>query len=413
MSFCLDSSTPVFALPKLVIDQERFAKTGLAQYISDVNVKRPGTLRVVVHNGERCITYIPRNSMQWSDWMYRFLGIKGYGLQEVVSALKNVVIPDQYDDLLRKQLVHLVTDYNSRRIWHFCRKIPLERIFRRNIFYLPPQIDLQSLGSTRVHKIWRKNLQTLIGILATEKIPRLGFHGTDSYGLNGILSTHVSNPKYLWVAGINIALDPITRLADFYRAAHKAYNYGPDADGGIFVLRTRLDQHIGKYVHDISEDEEDLRDLDTVNDKTFFHLVHRNIVGEDERWDRSGQTFGVDAALIRGHIGNPDSLHHPKDIFTVDEYHVAFNPKTYSEVVRGVILNADAVYQYRLPRTNQEYTLQCLASRLRQQEFLLKVFAPYVEWSEKKVREYTQTGKYLLQHTDQIPLFSLQQLTSD
>ena len=226
----------------------------------------------------------------------------------------------------------------------------------------------------------------------------------------------MSNRGYLWVAGINIALDPITHLADFYRAVQKAYNYTHEAhnyahDGGIFVLRTRFDQHIGKYIHDISEDEETLRDLDTVKDKKFFYLVHRNIVGVDQRFDRSGQTSEVDGALIRNHMGSSNSeIHHPKDIFTVDEYHVGFNPETYSEVVRGVVLNADTAYRFQQTHSSQEYTLQCLARRLLQQEILLKIFAPYIVWSEKNVRKYTQIGKDLLQHIDQSPLFSSQQL---
>jgi hypothetical protein len=414
----LSDSTPVLTLPKLVIDQERFEATGLAQYISDLKARRQGVLRVVVQSGERRIAYIPRQRMRWSDWVYRFLGIQGYDLPAVVSVLKNTVIPDQYDRSIRNQFVHLVTDYNSRKIRHFGHKISLEKIFRRNIFYLPAPQDLGSLSLTRMHKIWRKNLQTLVGILATEKIPRLGFHGTSSFGLQGIDATHVSHPKYLWVAGINIVLDPITHLADFHRAAQKSLAYS-NADGGVFVLQAPVDQCIGKYIHDTSEDIETLRDFDTVDDKKFLHLVHRNTVGEDEHDDRSGKAFRIYGALVRRRNRIPDSvdaytsdLYHPMDIFTVDEYHIGFSPETYSKVVQGVILNADTAYPFRAPRTAHEYVLQCLAARLRQQEFLLKVFAPYIVWSEKKVREYTQRGEDLVKHIDQSPLFSLRQLVN-
>lgn len=145
--------------------------------------------------------------------------------------------------------------------------------------YIPSIDELEKLSIKDLHSIWRTNNETLIGFLETKKVPRIGFHGTNKNGIEGILNSDQSGryeSEKFWVASCRHQLDPITYLADLYTIAEKAscYKGVGDEEAGIFTVITKINENLDKYIGG-SYLIPNILDHDSLSDQKFLHRIWR------------------------------------------------------------------------------------------------------------------------------------------
>lgn len=117
----------------------------------------------------------------------------------------------------------------------------------QQLLFFPSKEKFKTQSVFSLMDAWNKNNEILAGILATHKIGPIGFSGQGDDGLNKLLQTRRSSSKamegYLWAAGYNYQLDPITFLADLNLIVDAAYCYALSSSnkskyGGVFVVNT-------------------------------------------------------------------------------------------------------------------------------------------------------------------------------
>lgn len=244
--------------------------------------------------------------------------------------------------------------------------------------YFPPIRDFIQKNLKDLHAIWSHNQNTLIGILGEEPLPRFGFHGTTPLGVEGILSTRISDSgwgcQYIWVAGYRYPVNPVAQLADLLNMANKASNYMEEG-GGIFTVDT---MHA------------------TPCEQAFVSAV------EPLPWDRAAhnrifslmQRDGKGALITAAEDGR---IAIREDAFmNVGEYHVNFNPETYGSIVKGLLRDSESLYPLQEIK-HREWTL--LAKRFKMQELVIAAFdqlAVVGDFSKAPWGHYQHKGKDLL-----------------
>lgn len=252
----------------------------------------------------------------------------------------------------------------------------------QQLLFFPKESEYLKLSENQVLKGWERNNAILIGLIASKSIPSLGFSGQEASGLEKILITHCSGSnsagKYMWVAGYNYQLDPITFLADLTVLARCAKRYGYDEKntGGVLFLNTK-----GAHVH--SEkicggfEPVVLQKGKTVEGPLaikFLRLTTR----------KKGSTVAQYATFPKK--GSVSTLRVP----TTNEIKLRFVEKDYKERVYGVITNDEFIYPdhfvsqlYEMTHIrnvkskleqDRNYTLFKFADRFNCQQIILHAF---------------------------------------
>lgn len=295
----------------------------------------------------------------------------------------------------------------------------------------PKMEEIEKSKFEDVHQIWRSNNEILIGMIQSCDIPHFGFHGTDKKGIDGI--RHTKNPKggYIWVAGIDFHLDPISTLADFYSIIRKSSNY---ADDGIFVVKTGTASFIDKAIWLYKGLRYREMDIDSPSDLHFLKLVDRNGEGEsswrrlrweDCWWEKAGvdispemirEEWGIKRIIpeFQSRISIPTSK-----IYVADELHLSFDPQSYSSIVKGMIFNEDSLYpekQVNDWNTTEDWKKFVLAKRFKMQEILVKAFrflSVIKETKPEELEKFKGIGKDLMNRAEEVTKVSFEQLNKD
>ena len=216
--------------------------------------------------------------------------------------------------------------------------------------YFPDKLELSQSNLRDIHKIWKRNLQTLIGILGEESIPLFGLHGTDQAGMEAITSlwgSRLGIGEYICADGYNYPVNPIALLADLSNMANEAASYVGN-EGGIFVLDTTNALPCGgSFVTEVPK-----LPLDTHFHERFFSLMKRNGEGPLITRMADGGTAVEEGALVN-----------------VDKFHLLVSPFSYSNVVGGLIRVKDTFY---LGKSTHKRSAEILfAERFKTQEVVI------------------------------------------
>jgi hypothetical protein len=231
--------------------------------------------------------------------------------------------------------------------------------------FFPTIAQANEMTLQELHTTWANNLATLIGFLARERLPLIGFHGTPARGLVGIQKDKGAKGVYpiLWVAAIGNRVDPVTDLCSLFSIVRKAWGYASDL-GGVFVI----DAHKGSLAcaRPITGEEITPSNLDSSEEGVFLKAVRDNQNG----WE-----------LV-----------------------VTVQPHSYSSLVEGVIPNSDTLYPkeglYPFLYTTDQLTFDKgkLMQRLKMQEFLVKSFRflNLSKWNLGSLQNYNKAGRAAL-----------------
>lgn len=148
---------------------------------------------------------------------------------------ENILIPFLANPTLDQQILKLQNRYNETNLNHTLQ----------NTMFFPKPDEFKTLDPKFLAQQWERNNELLLGCIALNKNSSLGFSGQRPDGLNKLLDTRKTSSNsfenYIWVAGYNYPLDPITYLADLTLLAKTAYCYASSGSkyGGIFFVNTQ------------------------------------------------------------------------------------------------------------------------------------------------------------------------------
>ncbi len=276
----------------------------------------------------------------------------------------------------------------SARLHHVKHQIP----------HIPSKEELEKLSEEELHRLWKMNNEALIGVIAREKIPKFGFHGTNA--AEEILKTKVSKGYLdeIYVAGYVAQLDPITFLADLYTIATKASAYGTDC----FVVRTDAARDYHKNINALRDMFEGDEKLDSEQDRAFLKFTWRNR-GSDM------VTYQFTKEDLKEF--SKSKMIPSKCFFPTSELKLKFNPENFDERIKGVLFEkkriCNSIYSKNV---TGNYPKLILAGRFRIQELILYAFEKIQVIKENSWQGYQDVGEVLMRQIDRITKLSDKQL---
>lgn len=308
-------------------------------------------------------------------------------LQKLWLAFVNFIYRQEYKKLLKESWSGV---YNVR----YAIKMPSEPT---QLFSFPQIDEINNLSAEDIHRIWARNQDLLLGILASTKIPLVGFHGTGEAGIEFIQNTKQSASykglyDFIWVAGVKGPTDPITYLADLYVAANKARNYSSER-GGIYVVDTQAADPL--LYKTIRSPAVDYVRQDAPNQKRFIDLVGRT-------WGERPREIGYNAG----------QLITTQKVDLAFEMLLKFNPENFSERVIGLI-SMQTLYLEDWCDCSYGKEKDALLDRLRLQMIIFKALEVLKILPMTKIDESAachEKGRNILEKLDNVTKTSIQEL---
>lgn len=276
----------------------------------------------------------------------------------------------------------------SKRLKHITEVFLIKKGFY-NLLYDYPSIDntaeqfglsfpsvhqIGKMTSFSINEIYNKNLITLLSLMPKEKIPLIGFHGTDKTSMSEILKTKRSGKaggrEYLCIASYgDQSSDKVKFLAELYICAYKAIGYG---DSVLIVNATNavINQTLGVGGGDEKECKKD-------------HLTHKIFAQIIKNCSTDGEN--VKKNVVERHLEFDSSN------FSEISYGATKNPSKYPRIIICDYLS--------LSLTTERFEKGILMTRLKIQELVFD--ALYMTGARNLLSTFKDSENLILDYLQQ------------
>lgn len=241
---------------------------------------------------------------------------------------------------------------------------------------------------------WNRINAILIGMISSQRLPRIGFHSTNGDGVDSILASKATD-RVFWLAGVQFNVNPILYLRDLYNAADKSLGYVAE-EGGTFIVNCdkAFDVHDKPIAARVRLPENERL---SVNERRFAALLSREIDDSEETRLTS---------LFYRKVWNGPFIQDQIPPLSVEQQHT-FKKKNFPKRVRGLLAQSDSLYSLsqriaffkRHPNRTENFPLVYL---LTAQELIMSaLFAFGIESSREKLSEYESRGAELMANLEE------------